>query len=90
MVFHVGPCAQVLNVDEINIPEGIDVIVKLVLRLSHLRPIRPKSPGDVLNEDSAEPGTVLVYGITCLATIIPVSISSQKNIAPIIPHRQPG
>lgn len=90
MLFHVGPCAQVLNVHEINIPEGIDVIVKLVLRLSDLRPVGSESSGNVLNKDSAEPGTVLVNGITCLASSIPVSISPQKNVAPNISHRQPS
>lgn len=86
MAFHVGPGVQVLNVDEINIPEGIDVVIELVLRLSHLGPVRSESSGNVFNEDSAETGTVLVNCVALLATTIPGSILSQKNIPPIIPH----
>lgn len=61
--FHVGPGAQVLNVDEIDILEGIDVVIKLVLRLSHLSPVWSESSGNVLNEDSAESGPVLVNSV---------------------------
>lgn len=88
--FHVGPGAQVLNVDEINMPERIDVVIELVLSLSHLSPIWSESSGDVLNEDSTKSGTVLVNGVALLTTTIPVSPSPQKNIAPISSRRQPG
>lgn len=74
MEFHVGPSVQVLNVNKINMPEGIDVVIKLVLRLRHLSPVRPELSGNVLNEDSAEAGAVLVNSVALLTTIIPVSI----------------
>lgn len=88
--FHVGPGADVLNIDKINILERIDVVIKLVLRLSHLSPVWPESSSNVLNENSAESSTVLVNGVALLTTTIPVPPLPQKDIPPILSHRQPG
>ena len=86
---HIGPGPQVLNVTYINIPEGVDVIVVFVLRLGDLGPVRSEFSDDVLSEDRAECGTVLVNRAALSVIDVPGFISPQKNITPVIHHREP-
>lgn len=87
--FHVRPGVQVLNVDYINMSEGVDVMVVRVLRQSDLGPVRPEVSGDVLSEDRAVCGAVLVSRPTLSAIVIPGSMSPQEKEAPSIRHREP-